>query len=206
LLAQLQEREATTSGQNPGVKTDSVKVGAEATAQEDPQAMRERLMRMSPEERMQEFQRMRERFARMSPEEQERVRSQMRGQFGGGGGGGQRGPMVFGMGPGTDGSGGGMVRQRRASQVGNTEEVRPRIVMTKEGNGFVPRMVEVGASNFDYAEIVRGLEEGDEIQITTISRARIAAEQWNERMRSTQSMGGLGGGRVPTGSGGGGRR
>jgi HlyD family secretion protein len=193
LLAQLREREGTNEG-----KADTAKVDQQGT--EDPQAMRERLMNMSPEERMKEFQRMRERFANMSPEEQERARSQMRSQFGGGQGGGG-GQMTFrmGSGGGMDGSQG--QRVRRAAQVGSTQEVRRRLVEVKQGSEFVPKMIEVGPSNFDYSEVLGGLNEGDEVRITTISRAKIASEQFNERMRSMQSVGGIGGGRVPTGGG-----
>jgi hypothetical protein len=61
--------------------------------------------------------------------------------------------------------------------------------------------VKVGASNFDYAEVIEGLKEGDEIQVTTISRAKLAAEQMNQRMRSNTGLSGMAGG----GGGGGGR-
>lgn len=154
----------------------------------DWQAMRERMEKMSPEERMREFQKMRERFQAMPPEEREKMRAQMRQQFGGQGGGG--GVMIF-----LDGSQQG--RRQRQAQVGNVEEVRERVVMVKEGENFVPRLIKVGASNFDYAEVMSGLDEGDEIQITTISRAKIAAEQMAERMRSSSNP--LGGGYVPGG-------
>jgi len=70
--------------------------------------------------------------------------------------------------------------------------------MVKDGNEFKPKVVKVGANNFDNSEILDGLKEGDEIQITTISRAKLASEQFNERMRNMNAMGGLGGGgRVP---------
>jgi hypothetical protein len=158
---------------------------------------------------MREMQKMRERLQNMSPEEREKMRAQMRQQFGGQGGGG----MQFRSERGGQGGGGmqlsgpgeGMVffggpqqgRRQRQAQVGNVEEVRERVVMVKEGDTFVPRIVKVGASNFDYAEVVSGLNEGDEIQITTISRAKIAAEQMAERMRSSNNP--LGGGNVPGG-------
>jgi hypothetical protein len=70
--------------------------------------------------------------------------------------------------------------------------------MVKEGESFVPRLIQVGASNFDFAEVVSGLQEGDSVQITTISRAKIASEQMAERMRSMNNPLG-GGGNVPGG-------
>lgn len=198
------------SEEKPSADADtSKKAGVAAGGATDWQAMRERMEKMSPEERMKEFQKMRERFQNMSPEEREKMRAQMRQQFGGQGGGGMQfrserggqggGGMQF------SGPGEGMVffggqpqaRRQRQAQVGNVEEVRERVVMVKEGNTFVPRIVKVGASNFDYAEVISGLNEGDEVQITTISRAKIAAEQMAERMRSSNNP--LGGGNVPGG-------
>jgi hypothetical protein len=99
------------------------------------------------------------------------------------------------------GSGDAGTRQRRLSQVNNLNETKERVVLLKEGDKFVARLVKVGASNFDYAEVLEGLKEGDEIQVTTISRAKLAAEQMNERMRSNSGLGGMGG----AGGGGGGR-
>ena len=87
-------------------------------------------------------------------------------------------------------------RSRRAAQVSNENEVRERLVMVREGNEFVPRQIKVGPSNFDQSEVIEGLKEGEEIQIVTISRAKLASEQMTERMRNMNSMGGIGGGAV----------
>lgn len=206
MLASMRQpsEEKSTAGPDTSKKANGATGGTT-----DWQAMRERMEKMSPEERMREFQKMRERFQNLPPEEREKMRAQMRQQFGGQGGGGmQFRPERGGQGGGgaqLSGPGGGMTffgspqqgRRQRQAQVGNVEEVRERVVMVKEGNTFVPRIVKVGASNFDYAEVVSGLEEGDEVQITTISRAKIAAEQMAERMRSSSNP--LGGGNVPGG-------
>lgn len=145
---------------------------------------------------------MREKFQKMTPEERQKMFSQSgRGGQGGGSGGGGFGGGGMMMG----GGGGGMIvmggqggdggqRQRRQSQVSNVNEVKERIVMVKEGDQFVPKLIKVGPSNFDYAEIMDGLKEGDEIQVTTISRAKLAAEQLNERMRSNSGLSGMSGG------------
>jgi len=205
LLASM--RSATDGGSPQSADTSKKAEGASRGAT-DWQALRERMEKMSPEERMKEFQKMRERFQNMSPEEREKMRAQMRQQFGGQGGGtqfrGERGGQGGGGMP-FGGSGGGMMffgdaqqgRRPRQAQVGNIEEVRERVVMVKENGNFVPRIIKVGASNFDYAEVVSGLNEGDEVQITTISRAKIAAVQMTERMRSSSNP--LGGGNVPGG-------
>ena len=88
------------------------------------------------------------------------------------------------------------VRVRRQAQISNENDVRWRIVMVKESEIFKPRIIKVGPSNFDNSEVLDGLKEGDEIEITSISRAKLASEQMNERMRSMNSMRGLGGGAV----------
>lgn len=209
---------AASDGAKKNSSKDEKKEGSGTASQEsfDPQKLRERMQNASPEERQRLFAEMRERFEKMPPEEREKMRAQMRerfqrqgggqmggGQFGGQGGGQSGGTMMFrGEGP-----GGGSVmfgdlqagsRARRQSQIGNENEVRWRIVMVKDGNEFKPKVVKVGANNFDNSEILDGLKEGDEIQITTISRAKLASEQFNERMRNMNAMGGLGGGgRVP---------
>ncbi len=182
--------------------TSKASVASKNGGQEDPQAMRERLQKMSPEERQKEFQKMRERFQNMSPEERDkmgqrfggqRAQNGQRGNRGEGGGQGQGGgsPM-FG-----DNSG----RPKRSSQIGNIDEVKERIVMVKEGDKFVPRLIKVGASNFENSEVMSGLNEGDEIQVTTISRAKLASQQMNDRMKSMNSMGGLGGSGAAGGGG-----
>ncbi|MBI4429986.1 MAG: efflux RND transporter periplasmic adaptor subunit [Ignavibacteriales bacterium] len=184
---------------------------AATTEQFDPAKFRERMQSASPEERQKLFAEMKERFEKMSPEERERARSQMGGRFQRGGGQagqsggsqGQQGGTMFRMdgssgmmGGGSDGAGG---RVRRQSQVSNEDEVRWRIVAVKEGVEFKPRLVKVGPNNFDNSEVLEGLKEGEEIQITTVSRAKLASEQFNERMRNMSGMSGLGGGgtRVP---------
>ena len=180
MLASLRQPEVEESSE----KADTAK--SNSTETESVEARRERLQKMSPEERQKEFQKMREQFEKMSPQERERFRAQ-RGQGGGGtqqfggGGGGIGGGMVF-FGEGGQGS-----RQRRQAQIGNTEEVKERVVMVKEGNEFVPRMIKIGANNFDNAEVVSGLNEGDEIQITSISRAKLASQQFTERMRANNN-------------------
>jgi HlyD family secretion protein len=141
---------------------------------------------------------LRERFQKMSPEDRQKMSAQFsRGGQGGPGGGG--GPVMMGGGGmivmmGAPGMGDQGQRQRRQSQVSNVNEVRERIVVVKDSDQFIPKLVKVGPSNFDYAEILEGLNAGDEIQVTTISRAKVAAEQMNERMRSNSGLSGMTGG------------
>lgn len=184
------------------LKVDSTKMKAEAEQKSIAQAapkegkemtieqIREKMQSATGEDRDKLRQQLREKFQKLSPEERQKMMSQFGGRMGGGqrSEGGQSGFSGGGM------NGGDGTRQRRQSQVSNVNETKERIVMVKEGDTFVPRLVKVGASNFDYAEVLDGLKEGDEIQVTTISRAKLAAEQMNERMRSNTGLGGVAGG------------
>jgi HlyD family secretion protein len=169
--------------------------------------LRQKMQTASPEERQKLRAQMRERFEKMSPEERQRMFAQFQQRMGGSQGGqpgGSGGMMIFRGGTGgAEGAGGeGGSRTRRQSQVSNTGEVKERIVMVKQGEEFVPKLVKIGPSNFDYSEVLDGLNDGDEIQITTISRAKLAAEQMTERMRSMGGLGGMTGGRTPVPTGG----
>ncbi len=75
----------------------------------------------------------------------------------------------------------------------NENEVRWRIAIVKDGNVYKPRLVKTAASNFDNTEILDGLREGDEVQITSISRAKIASERMTERIKNASPLGGGGG-------------
>jgi HlyD family secretion protein len=67
-----------------------------------------------------------------------------------------------------------------------------RVVMIKNGEEIEPRMVRVGISNFDYTEVTEGLNEGEVIVVRTLSRARQAGLEWQERMRGRSGFGGFG--------------
>lgn len=66
-----------------------------------------------------------------------------------------------------------------------------RVAMVKDASGdFKPRLVEIGTTNYDEAEVVSGLVEGDELQITTFSRARMQGQQFRQNIQSSQGLGG----------------
>jgi len=164
--------------------------------------LRQKMQNASPEERQKLREEMRARFEKMSPEERQKLFSQFQQRMGGQGG--QRGQFSGGgmsmMGGGESGAGGNFAG-RRQSQVRTASEVKERLVMVRQGEQYVPKLIKIGASNFDFAEVMEGLKEGDELQITTISRAKLAAEQMNERMRSMSGLGGMTGGRAPASGG-----
>lgn len=166
LLASLPQSE-TADGMDSTKRTAKVE-----ELPSDPAEMQKRFMSMSPDEQQRYREQVRERIQKMSPEERQKYFAQMRTQGGG----------MFRR----DGGGG-----RRGASGNQSDAVRERVVEVRNGDGFVARMVKVGASNYDVAEILEGLKEGDEIRITSISRAKLASEQFTERMRNMQGVGGI---------------
>jgi HlyD family secretion protein len=66
-----------------------------------------------------------------------------------------------------------------------------RIVFVQQGDQAEPRMVTIGISNFDFTEITDGLQEGEEIVVRTLSRARQAGLEWQQRLRGRSGFGGF---------------
>ena len=110
--------------------------------------------------------------------------------------------------------------QQPQLQLGNTErgvsglKVRPGLVFVAKGKSFEPRMVMLGAGNFDYTEVVNGLGEGEQVALLTSLTLQAQRQQQNDRFRQgmggvpgmNQGGGGAGGGGRPGGGGGGGPR
>jgi HlyD family secretion protein len=86
--------------------------------------------------------------------------------------------------------------QRGANGQGSSSR---RFVLLKTDEGFAPRPVEVGVSNYDYAEVVRGLEEGETVMVFSSSRAAADRQRFMERIRGMNSFGGFGGQQSPSG-------
>lgn len=99
---------------------------------------------------------------------------------------------------------------------------RPRsglvFVQLAEGK-FEPRLVSLGASNYDYSEVLSGLKEGETVATLAVAALQARREQQNDRFRqnstvpgvqraATPAAGGAGGagGGPPAGGGGGGGR
>ncbi|MFQ6617640.1 MAG: efflux RND transporter periplasmic adaptor subunit, partial [Fidelibacterota bacterium] len=83
-------------------------------------------------------------------------------------------------------------RRERAQLKGKLDERRIKFVLVKDENGFSYRPIEAGISNFDFTEILSGLEEGDEVAVTYISRAILESQRFRERLKSMRSFGGIG--------------
>jgi hypothetical protein len=165
-------------------------------------------------------------------------RKEMQAAGGGAGatpGGAGRGAQAGGAGVGAAAGAAGSQRRGRGAQgaggpgagltIGGGSEVasngsrrsRAGLVFVKKGDTFEPRLVQLGAANFDYTEVVNGLKEGEQVALLAAAALQAQRQQQNDRMRSQSGVpgmtqtpagggaGGAGGGR-PAGGGGGGAR
>ncbi|MFN2397046.1 MAG: efflux RND transporter periplasmic adaptor subunit [Gemmatimonadaceae bacterium] len=89
---------------------------------------------------------------------------------------------------------------------------RPGLVFVADSNTFLPRIVRLGVSNFDYTEVVSGLKEGDQVALVASAVMQAQRQQSLDRFRNMtggggvpgmqqQPAGGTGGQRVPGGGG-----
>ncbi|MDB4891229.1 MAG: efflux transporter, family, subunit [Gemmatimonadetes bacterium] len=151
-------------------------------------------------------------------------------QAGGGGaapGGAGRGQQQTGAAGAAAGAGG---AQRRGAQsggapgagltIGGGAEVasngsrrsRPGLVFVKNKDTFEPRLVQLGAANFDYTEVVSGLKEGEQVALLAAAALQAQRQQQNDRLRQNSGVPGMtqtpaaGGGGAGGGGGGGGAR
>jgi HlyD family secretion protein len=69
---------------------------------------------------------------------------------------------------------------------------RPGIVFVPGTNGPEPRMVMLGVNDWDYTEVVSGLQEGDQVFLMTAARLAQQERERADRMRQRSgAMGGL---------------
>jgi HlyD family secretion protein len=104
-------------------------------------------------------------------------------------------------------------RQQRQGQGGprgererpdSGSEARPGVVFVQGAQGPEPKVVLVGLSDWDYTEVVRGLEPGSEVYLISVARLQQQQEQFSSRMRERAGGGMFGGGRERSGGPGGG--
>jgi HlyD family secretion protein len=111
-----------------------------------------------------------------------------------GGSGGADGGQGGGQGGAGGGQGGGMNRAQ--------------VVFVKTAKGIEPRLVHLGLSDFDWAEVASGVKEGEQVLLLGIAQAQAARteQQANVRQRVGTMPGGIGGAGGGGGQGGGGGR
>ena len=134
---------------------------------------------------------------------------------GGGMGGGQPGAAVSGQGGGNRGGeqargGNGNLQLSSPETSGSGRRTHPGLVFVVDSahKTYHPRVVMLGAANFDYTEIVTGLKEGERVALLASLALQAQRQQQNDRLRQGMGVPGLtpnagpGGGR-PGGGGGG---
>jgi HlyD family secretion protein len=111
----------------------------------------------------------------------------------------RRGAGGFGAGgeaaPGRGGGGlaggaGGAGRPQRAG--------RAQVAFVRTSKGLEPRVVQLGISNFDYAEVLGGVEEGEEVVLLSVAELQAKRAQDQSRIRQRMGSG------LPGSAGGGG--
>jgi HlyD family secretion protein len=86
-------------------------------------------------------------------------------------------------------------------------EARPGVVFVEGAKGPEPKMVLLGLCDWDYTEVVRGLEPGTDVYLISVARLQQQQERFSSRMRERAGGGMFGGGQQRSGGqGGAGRR
>lgn len=106
-----------------------------------------------------------------------------------------------GRGGSAQGSGAGAPGQGAQGRSGATQR---RVVFVKKGETFEPRSVRLGVSNYEYAQVISGLEEGEQVALLSAAQLQFQRQQTMNRIRQRTALPGTGGGTGGTRTGGGG--
>jgi HlyD family secretion protein len=120
------------------------------------------------------------------------------GQGGGGGRGGAGGTGGSGGGGGFTGAGGGGGAGGGAGRAN-----RAQVAFVKTAQGLEPRVVRLGLSDFDYAQVLDGVALGEQVVLLGVAEAQATRAQTQQNIRQRMGSGVPG---VPGGGGGGGGR
>jgi len=107
--------------------------------------------------------------------------------------GGGTGSMTGGGPPGGMRPGGSSGMGSAGSRARGSGGVNMGLAFVKEGSRFVPRLVRTGATDWEFVEIISGLEEGEEVALLPSAQLYMQREEMMERFRSRSSV--VGGGR-----------
>jgi HlyD family secretion protein len=87
-----------------------------------------------------------------------------------------------------------------ASSGGSVTRVRTALVFVEDAPGkFSPRLVRLGASDYDYSEVISGLKEGEKVATLAVQALQAKRDQQNDRFRSMTGSGGMPGVQPTTG-------
>ena len=80
---------------------------------------------------------------------------------------------------------------------------RAQVVFVKTAKGIEPRLVRLGLSDFDWGEVISGVQEGEQVVLLGVAQAQAARtqQQANVRQRVGSMPGGIGGGGAGAGGG-----
>jgi HlyD family secretion protein len=94
---------------------------------------------------------------------------------------------------------------RGGAQNGVNGGPHPGVVFVVKADGtFEPRNVTLGVNDFDYTEVIRGIQEGEQVVLVSVARLQQAQQEFLNRMRERAGGSGPIPGASP-GMGGGGR-
>jgi HlyD family secretion protein len=80
------------------------------------------------------------------------------------------------------------------------------VFVTNETGGFEPRFLTLGVNDWEFTEVIRGVEEGDQVVIISVARLQQSQQEFLDRMRERAGGNGpIPGGTPPRGGGGRGR-
>ena len=119
----------------------------------------------------------------------------------GGQAGGARGNRGGGAGAGAPGAGLTIGGGSEGSPTG-ARRTRAGLVFVKQGTTFEPRLVQLGASNFDYTEVVSGVKEGEQVALLAAAALQAQRQLQNDRMKAVTGVPGMQ--QTPAGGAGGG--
>ncbi|MEO8562592.1 MAG: efflux RND transporter periplasmic adaptor subunit [bacterium] len=89
------------------------------------------------------------------------------------------------------GGGGGAASAGAASGGQGARRTRPGLVFVKKGETFEPRLVMLGASNFDYTEAVSGVKEGEQVAMLAAVALQAQRQINNDRIRQNSGVPGM---------------
>ena len=61
-------------------------------------------------------------------------------------------------------------------------------MFVKKGETFEPRIIQMGAANFDYTEVLSGVKEGEQVAMLAAAALQFARQQANDRTRANNNV------------------
>jgi HlyD family secretion protein len=92
------------------------------------------------------------------------------------------------------GQGGGWTGRAGQGGSGASGDVHPGVVFVKGAKGPEPKFVLLGLSDWDYTEVIRGLEPNADVYLISVARLKQQQTEFTDRMRQRAGGGMLGGG------------